>query len=67
MVGDELSHFKQAKTEVKTEVNSGQTTKSGGDFEDLENDVSPHKAFGFGSDDASYDAIIPILAQQPVI
>ena len=26
-----ISHFKQAKTEV----NSGQTTKSGGDFEDL--------------------------------
>ena len=64
MVGDELSHFKQAKTEVKTEVNSGQTTKSGGDFEDLGKDVSPfeiskrptklppaHK--GFGSDDAS--------------
>ena len=41
MVGDELSHFKQAKTEVKTEVNSGQTTKSGGDFEDLEKDISP--------------------------
>ena len=38
---DELSHFKQAKTEVKTEVNSSQATKTGGDFEDLEKDISP--------------------------
>jgi len=65
---DELSHFKQAKTEVKTEVNSSQATKTGGDFEDLEKDISPfeiskqptklpsppaHKAFDFGSDEDS--------------
>ena len=35
---DELSHYKQAKTEVKTESNS---TTSGGDFEDLEKDITP--------------------------
>ena len=34
---DELSHYKQAKTEVKTESNS----TSGGDFEDLEKDITP--------------------------
>ena len=58
---DELSHFKQAKTEVKTEVNSSQTTKSGRDFEDLEISKQPtklpsppaHKAFDFGSDEDS--------------
>ena len=38
---DELSQYKRAKTEVKTEVNSSQTSKSGGDFEDLEKDISP--------------------------
>jgi len=66
---DELSHYKQAKTEVKTESNSA----SGGDFEDLEKDITPfeiskqptklpspqkHKEFDFGSeDDSEVDSI----------
>ena len=35
---DELSHYKQAKTEVKTEE---KPSGSGAEFEDLEKDISP--------------------------
>jgi len=66
---DELSHYKQAKTEVKTETNpTNQQSGSGIEFEDLEKDISPfeiskqptklpsptaHKTFDFGSEDDS--------------
>ena len=50
---DELSHYKQAKTEVKTEE---KPSGSGAEFEDLEKDISPfgkNADFTFGMDLAS--------------
>ena len=47
---DDLAHFKQPKTDIKTENSSSNgtadnTSSSAGDFEDLEKDITPFRKY----------------------
>ena len=47
---DDLAHFKQPKTDIKTETNSSNgtaenTSSSVGDYEDLEKDITPFRKY----------------------
>ena len=47
---DDLAHFKQPKTDIKTETNSSNgtaenTSSSAGDYEDLEKDITPFRKY----------------------